>query len=184
MDYRDKTTWVTLELTSLGEIKVEEGILTKILCKEMGVSQTHPIFIPTAQYDQNGRKISLHLMEGYVFIATGLEEQIYFDLEKTPYVEQVFSSMSPTSGLKTLQVISNQYIEEMRNSIRGMSCQSLKVGNRVLIVKGAYRLLEGSIVGFEGENAYVSVVLRSLSVIVTLPKVFLDLLSEEGNEND
>ena len=35
MDQRDVQTWVTLELTTLGEIKVEEGVLEKIIRKEV-----------------------------------------------------------------------------------------------------------------------------------------------------
>ena len=35
MDTRDSQTWVTAELTTLGEIKVEERTLEKILRKEL-----------------------------------------------------------------------------------------------------------------------------------------------------
>ena len=177
MDQRDDITWVTLELTSLGEIKVEEGTLEKILRKELGVDgdSEYSVFIPVSQYNQNGRKVTLHLMEGYAFVQSGLLEQLYFDLEKSPYIEQVFSS-NPNNGLRVIQTISNEYIQEMRGNLRGMANEGLKIGNTVKILKGAYRLLEGEVLGFDGDAAFVGIYLRSLSAVVTLPKVYLDLL--------
>lgn len=182
MDKRDEKTWATLELTSLGEIKVEEGVLEKIIRKELR-SDDVGIFIPVSNFNQNGRKVTLHLMEGYIFIETGLEETKYFNLEHTPYFESVFSQVSPTSNIRVLSVVGNSYIEEMKDQLRGLSCRGVNEGDVVKIVKGAYRLLEATVIEFEEENAYVSINLRSLSAIVELPKVYLCAVGGE-DEND
>lgn len=181
MDHRDGKTWVTLELTTLGEIKVEEGILEKIIRKEVSDDNIE-IFIPVSQYRQNGRKVTLHLLEGYFFISTGLDDMSYFDLEHTPYIENVFSTITP-NGLRVLSTIKNDYIEDMKNQLRGMSCKGLKQGDEVNIVMGAYKKLTGTLIEMEDEKVYVSINLRSLSAIVELPNAYISAVGEEY-END
>lgn len=181
MDTRDSQTWVTAELTTLGEIKVEERTLEKILRKELRGEDVE-IFIPVSQYEQNGRKVSLYLLEGYIFIQTGLDDSYYFDLEHTPYIETVFSTKSP-KGMRVLSTIGNSTIEDMKDQLRGMACKGLKSGDTVEIVKGAYRKLQGEIISFEEDKAYISINLRSLSAIVELPNAYLCAVGEEY-END
>jgi transcription antitermination factor NusG len=180
MDKRDEKTWITLELTTLGEIKVDEGCLEKILKREL--SEGAEIFIPVSRYVQNGRKVTLHLLEGYIFISSGLDDMEYFDLEHTPYIETVFSTVNP-KGMRVLSTISNSYVEDMKDQLRGMSCKGLSSGDEINIVKGAYRKLTGKIVGFEEDVAFVSINLRSLSAIVELPNAYLSAVGEEY-END
>lgn len=182
MDKRDEKTWVTLELTTLGEIKVEEGVLERILKRE--ISGDTDIFIPVSRYVQNGRKVTLHLLEGYIFLATGLDEMEYFHLETTPYVETVFSTTN-RKGMRVLSVINNSYIEDMRDQLRGMACKGLKSGDEVDIVKGAYRKLRGKVIDFDtlNDKAHININLRSLSAIVELPNAYLSAVGEEY-END
>lgn len=177
MDQRDERTWVTLELTTLGEIKVEEGVLEKIIRKELSGDDVE-FFIPVSQYRQNGRKVTLHLLEGYFFISTGLDDMSYFDLEHTPYVETVFSTLSP-NGMRVLSTIKNDYIEDMKNQLRGMSCKGLKQGDEVDIVMGAYKKLTGTLIDFDGDKAYISINLRSLSAIVELPNAYICAVGED-----
>ena len=180
MDYRDVQTWVTLELTTLGEIKVEEGVLEKILRK--GISDDVEIFIPVSQYKQNGRKVTLHLLEGYLFISSGLDEMVYFDLEHTPYIETVFSTVNP-QGMRVLSTISNAYVEDMKSQLRGMSCKGLTSGDEVSIVRGAYKKLTATLIDTENDVVFVSINLRSLSAIVELPNAYISAVGEEY-END
>lgn len=177
MDSRDSKTWATLELTTLGEIKVDDGVLEKILKKEL--EESIEVFIPVSSYDQNGRKVNLYLLEGYVFVQTGLDETRYFDLERTPYFETVFSTKDPETKLRVLSVVSDVEVEKMRDQLRGMSCKGLSTGDSVFIVKGAYKNLTGSIIDFEGEDAYIKIDLRSLSTIVKLPPAYLSTVKEE-----
>ena len=181
MDHRDMQTWVTLELTTLGEIKVEEGVLERILRKEVS-SDNIEIFIPVSQYKQNGRKVTLHLLEGYLFISSGLDEMAYFDLEHTPYVETVFSTVNP-QGMRVLSTISNTYVEDMKNQLRGMSCKGLSSGDEVSIVRGAYKKLTATLIDTDDDVVFVSINLRSLSAIVELPNTYISAVGEEY-END
>lgn len=174
-DARDETTWVVVELTSYGEDKVERGILGKEVRRDLSLPSDHPVFIPSVRYSRGSRSTSVHLMEGYVFVASGLPEATYFTLETKPYVKQVMSQAGP-SGMRSLSVIDNDTVERMRLQLRQEMATDTMVGDRVEIVDGHYQALEGEVVSIDGndpEYADVCIEMRSLHVIARIPKVFL-----------
>lgn len=177
-DLRDATNWITLELSRLGETKLIEGTLLASLRRDLGVDENFQIFVPAATFVKNGRPVTIHLMQGYVFIAAGLEEACYFILEHKPYVVQVLAQRSP-SGLRVLNVISDANIQELRLQLRTLLAAGVEVGARVQILEGLYENLEGEVLTVEQEKADVLIELRSLVTIAHLPKLFLDLLPEE-----
>ena len=181
MDQRDDHTWIAVELSRLGETKVEEGTLDAALRSDLDVHEFHPIFVPAVSYTKAGKRITLHLMEGYVFVASGLPEIRYFSLEKKAYVNQVMSTQGTRFQMRTLSTIDNDYIEKLRSQLRGMIASDLDIGDSVKAVNGRYRSLEGTVVGMEGDLAYVHIAMRSLQVVASIPKVFLE--SNEGEES-
>ena len=82
MDRRDALTWVAIELTRRGEARVEEGTIEEQIRQDLGVDESYPVFVPSMCYQKGGKKMTLHLMEGYVFVASGLPETKFFSLEK------------------------------------------------------------------------------------------------------
>ena len=80
MDRRDKKTWVILELTRVGEQKGESGDLEISLHRSLGTKEIDS-FVPAATYKKGGRTVTIHLMEGYAFVAYELDETKFFDLE-------------------------------------------------------------------------------------------------------
>lgn len=172
MDRRDDLTWAALELTRLGELRVEEGTLEPLIRRDLGVGPDHPIFIPAATYPKEERFITVHLMEGYCFVATGLPETTYFALENEPYVSKVMSNVGP-HNIRTLSVIHHRDILEMQSKLRELISEDITEGAVVKILEGIYKSLEGSVVRTEGEDVLVRIDLRSLRLIVSLPRVFL-----------
>lgn len=176
VDCRDDQTWVVIELTRQGEMRVEEGVLEGMLRKDLSVDPDYPIFIPATTYEKSGRKITIHLLEGYVFAAAGLAETTYFDLEKRSYVSQVMSSIG-THEMRVLSVITNEEIRQMRRQLRGLVSADISVGERVRIMDGLYSTLEGEVIDRELDQAIVHLEFRSLNVLASVPLVFLEILS-------
>lgn len=178
-DLRDERSWVAIELTPLGETKAIEGTLEASLRRDLRLDDDHPIFVPIALYRRDGRVIPIHLMEGYVFVATGLDEVAYFALEKQPYVSQVMSTQQGRHKFRCLSVITNAQVEAMRKKLREMVTAEIPLRSKVAVLDGAYRGLDGTVVGFEDDHAFVRITLRSLDLVATVPRVFLEEIEGE-----
>jgi len=179
-DQRDHINWVVLELTRLGEQRVEDGTLVEALTEALDAPD-HPVFIPAATYIRDNHRITLHLMEGYVFVATGLAEGCYFALERDcPYVRKVLSSTDSHGG-SVLQVIGHRDIQEMCDRLKTEVSADIDEGMRVRITEGKYRGLIGDVSDVLGEDAFVHIRLRSFEVIKSVPKVFLEPVGEEDD---
>jgi len=180
-DHRDVLAWVTLELSRLGETKLEEGTLETSIRRGLEVDEDFPIFIPAATFFKNGKPVTVHLMQGYVFVGAGLEEAAYFSLEKEPYLVQVLSRTSP-SGLKVLSVIPDSSIKELQLQLRDLLTAGITVGSKVHVTEGLYENLEGKVLNVAKDKAAVLIKLRSLEKIAHLPKLFLDVVEDEEPE--
>jgi len=178
-------TWATLELTKVGEDKAVEGTLAKALRTELGVEASYPLFVPYTSYEKGGRRVSVRLIEGYAFVASGLPETRYFALEKGNLVAQVISSRG-VHGIRVIHCVPDSRIETLRQQLRASTSSSLEVGVRVRVVGGNYARLEGDIIDLNSDRAAVRITLRSIDVIAWIPFVALDsnLDSEEEASED
>lgn len=170
---------MAIELTPIGETKAIEGTLELSLRRDLRLDEDHPVFIPLALYRKDDRIIPIHLMEGYAFVAAGLDEVDYFALEKQPYVSQVMSTMQGKHKFRCLSVISNTQVEVMRKKLREMVTAEIPLRSRVQVLDGPYRGLDGTVVGFDGDHAFVRITLRSLDLVATVPWVFLEEMEGE-----
>lgn len=179
MDKRDGQTWVALELTHVGEQRAEEGTLERSLRRELGVEDDWPVLVPSMSYVKDGKKMTLHLMEGYAFVASGLPEVQYFALERKTNVSQVLS-VRGSKGLRALSVLPDTKIQEIRDRMRSLQSEDLPMGSRVLIVEGVYASLTGEVVASHDNFFYVHIALRSLNIIATIPRNMVEL---EGGQH-
>ena len=176
VDSRDEVTWIAIELSRAGEQCVEDGTLAEKIRSDLDV-ENHPVFIPAAGYERAGRRVTVHLMEGYVFVGSGLSEIRYFALERKAYIAQVMSVRAGPHRIRTPSVISNQHVEELRQQLREMIISNIEVGDWVRVTGSQYRALEGRVLGFDGGYAFVRIELRSLEIIATIPRLFLESTS-------
>ena len=184
MDRRDGQTWVVIELTRAGELRAEEGTLESAIREALGVDLHHPVFVPSAIYNRGGRRVTIHLMEGYVFVGTGLAETTYFTLERdSQYVKTVLSSQG-ASGMRALSTIPDSTIEDMRRQLREQIAIDLEEGMTVRVAEGVYSNLPAEILEIRGEEALISIELRSRKIITQVPAVFLDPSGEELDFED
>lgn len=174
-DRRDGTTWVALELTKQGEKLVEEGTLSGEIRSQLGVEEDWPVFVPARVYEKRGKRVTIHLMDGYVFVATGLDEVQFFRLEGTKYVERVMAQNS-ARGIRVLSVIPDEKIQEMRRKLAEEVATDIVPGMHVLVTDGVYAKLEGVVEDVDEDDAIVYFALRSLKCIAKIPKVFLEAL--------
>jgi len=175
-DKRDVQTWVSLELSRIGEQKATEGTLEAALRRDLGVDEAWPIFIPSTTYTRNNKKVTIHLMEGYAFVGSGLPETSYFALERKQLVVQVMST-KPPKGLRTLSVISDKHIQDMRMKMRTLITEGIKVKAKVDILDGLYTGLSGSVLDVMGDYVLVHIELRSIEIIATIPRIFVEITS-------
>lgn len=178
-DPRDQRTWVAIELTQQGEIKAIEGTLERSLRQDLRLDPDHPVFIPIALYKRNGKITPIHLMEGYCFVASGLDEVAYYALENTAYVSQVMSTRQGKHKFRYLSTITDAQVEEMRLKLRQMVTGEIPLQSLVAILDGPYRGLNGRVCGLDENNGFIRITLRSLDVVATIPRIFLEEVDGE-----
>ena len=177
-DHRDDTTWVVLELTHAGEQQIDEGTLDVWLRRTLGLPATHPIFIPSVTYPVGGQNVTVHLMEGYAFVASGLTESAYFRLENTGHVRKVLSARGP-SGMRTLSVLPDTEICNLRLQLQTQVSSDVVLGMRIRVTEGPLTNIEGDVIEVDGDHAHIHVVMRTLNLIARVPRLFLTPISED-----
>lgn len=167
-------------MTPLGEIKVDDGSLEQSLRYDLKVDSDFPIFIPATTIKKGHRTSTVYLLEGYVFVASGLmPETRYFRLEDKSYIEQVISAQSGPHRIRTLSVIPDSQIRALRRQLQSIIGAEVEIGDKVRIVEGTYRGLEGVVEGKGQDMAYVHFVLRSMNVITGVPLAFIEVIRED-----
>lgn len=181
-DPRDRQTWVVVELSHAGEVRVDEGTLESALRKDLDLDEDHPIFVPAVTYHRPDRVVTKTLIQGYVFIASGLDEVKYFGLEtKTNYVNQVMSSVG-SNGIRVLHCVSDAEVDAMRVNLRGLCVRDLGLGDRARVVEGRLKGLTVRVMCFLEDDLVVVETegLRSLRATMCFPRMFLAVEDEEG----
>jgi transcription antitermination factor NusG len=173
-DQRDAKTWVILELTKTGEQKAEEGTLEASLRRILSLSKETDVFVPSSTYSKGGRTVTIHLMEGYAFISSGLNETTYFKGEQTPDIKRVMSSASP-SGMRVIHTLSDREVSKMRDQLRSLVIGDVEIGSMVAVTDGMYKGLDGRVLDLERDYAILRIEMRSLAVITKIPQIFLEV---------
>jgi len=158
---------------------IEEGGLDVDLRRHLRVDPTWPVFIPSRYFERCGKRITVHLMEGYAFIASGLDEIHYFRLERSRLVEQVMAVRGP-NGVRVLSVVSDAKVEELRRRLINEVSIDISPGMSVRVTQGLYSNMYGSVEMLQGDHAGVYFDLDSLKLLAWLPKAILDTADQEA----
>lgn len=155
---------------------MEDGTIERRLKRDLkGFRDDMEIFVPCATFSKGDQRVTVHLMQGYVFVQSGLPEFRYFALETKPYVKQVMSMDGDHYGaLRTLSVLADHEIDGLRRKLHEHLVQDLSVGSWVRIVEGRFKNLCGRVRYLLGDEAIVHLGLRSMEVIASIPRAFLD----------
>lgn len=178
MDARDETSWLILELTPQGERLAEDGDLEKLLRAHGRLPTTHPIFIPSLTYVADGRKHFVSVMEGYVFVASGLDNTTIKNLLASPYVNSI---LSHGSGIRrTLETVPDANIRDLRKRLSEMVGAELKEGMPVKVTEGPLLGVQGKIIEvLDNQDTVLMIVnMRSLHAIREIPRLCITPVEE------
>ncbi|MCH8517852.1 MAG: hypothetical protein LAT68_16160 [Cyclobacteriaceae bacterium] len=114
-------------------------------------------------------------MEGYVFVASGLPEVAYFRMESHPYIDSVVSTRDERK-MRVLATIPDRQIESLKTKLRGMTNADIEVGSRVRVEEGVYSGIEAVVEDSWDDYVVVSVSLRSLRLVTSVPKVSVEVV--------
>jgi transcription antitermination factor NusG len=173
-DVRDQKTWAIVELSRLGEQKVENGTLEILVRQDLQLPDDVPIFIPARTYRRDSNVYTLYLLSGYIFIGSVVEDVLLYRLENLPYISQVISHKN-NNGLRVLKTLPNSEIEKMRQELRSSIVQDFPEGSHVNIVDGMYRNFDGKLMQIIDNNAVVHLQLRTLEAMAVIPLSFLEV---------
>jgi len=170
---------VVLETTRQGQARVEDGTITTYLREALRIDASWPIFVPVATYVSDGRRMFVHLMEGYVFVASGLPETSYFDLAWTgPYIRRVLTTNGP-NGMRVLSTLPNSKIKELQAKLQASVSEDITPGMRVTVTAGTYAALSGDVVDTDKEAVYIRIILRSINILTRISRLFVKPAVEE-----
>lgn len=172
-DQRDARTWVVIELSPKGEEKVEDGSIVQQVRRDLR-NEALDVFVPAVTYLKGRQPSTIYLIEGYVFVSSEMPETDYFALEQKPYVAQVMSTHTGRYGLRTLSVVTDAKIQDLRNQLQELLAQELSTGSWVRILEGRYKNLVGKVRDVEDDLAIIQIALRSLAILVAIPRAFLE----------
>lgn len=171
-DNRDEITWVVYELTASGERLASDGQLEAYLRETLSLPETHRVFVPYLTFQYGNRYTVFNVMEGYCFVAAGLDDRVYLtSVHDSQYLKSVLSS--EMGGRTVLMTVPDSSVEELRDRLGQMVAVEIEEDMVVEIVRGQYRGLEGRVVSLTDEMAHVLIELRTLRTIRTIPRFAL-----------
>lgn len=182
---RDRTTWTVLELTRTGERAAEDGLLDGELRRLLSLPAAWPVFVPVRAYEEHGKRVALHLMEGYAFVSTGVPMEELTALVWRPH--SPISAVLATAGASPVPLtLTDAKIRQLRRQLAALTTsESVAAGDQVEVLRGPYGGLTGDVVKLRGkEDALVHIKLRSLNVEVQIPTAFFALgMGSNGHEH-
>lgn len=172
-DERDAATWVVLELTEAGERLAEEGALDAHLRAVLECPDNHPVFVPYTVITRHGRRSVINVIEGYVFVASGLSDLAYFSLpSKSPHIKSVLHTHA-SGRVKTLSTVPDRSVADLQQRLRKMISREIEIGSEVRVHDGLHRGLVGRVVDVHGEDAFVFIKMRTIETVRVFPRYTL-----------
>jgi hypothetical protein len=174
-DTRDDTTWVVIELTESGEGLAEEGSLDGHLRNVLDCGPDHPIFVPYTCITRHNRRVVINVIEGYAFIATGLQDHEYLSLVyKSNHVKSVMHRSS-SGKIPVLTPVPDKSVKDLQHKLREMISKEVVIGTEVCVQEGMYKGLIGHVVETYDNEAIVFVSMRTIKALKSFPKYILRL---------
>lgn len=171
-DGRDETTWIAYELTHAGERLASEGLLELHLRKTLKLEPTHGVFVPYLPLKCEDRVTLFNVMEGYAFVASGLDDRLYFSVtNESMYLRQALHSKQGRTCV--LMTVPDEKVRDLKKRLQDMIAVEIRKNMRVEVSQGAYKGLEGIVAELTPDVAHVLIELRTLRTIRTFPRYAL-----------
>lgn len=161
---------MVLELTDTGERLAEEGALERHLRKVLQCGPAHPVFVPYTVIVRHKRRSVINVIEGYAFVATGLQDVAYLRLPtRSPHIKTVMHRRS-TAHIVTLTPVPDKSILDLKARLRKLISQDIEIGSDVRVHEGLHRGLVGQVVDVFENDAFVLIKMRTLETIRVFPR--------------
>ena len=179
---RRPQSWVVIELTRQGERRAEEGTLAPLLRDALNLDSHHLVFIPCKTYVSGGRRTTVHLMEGYAFVASHGEDLTYPVRGEQLYIKRLLTVPSP-KGTRVLSVVPDSVVAEMEEKLAQYVGDDVVEGLQVRIQSGLFSQMRGEVVDLTSVgNLLVRFQMRSLDTIVEIPRSFA--VPDDGSDDE
>lgn len=171
-DGRDELTWVVFELTHAGERLAAEGFLESHLRNVLKLESAHPVFVPYLPLKCEDRITLFNVMEGYAFVASGLDDRVYLAApDNSMYLKSALHSKQGYSRI--LMTVPHAKVRDLKKRLADMVAVEIKQDMRVEVSQGPFKGLEGVVAELTPELAHVFIELRTLRTIRTFPRYAL-----------
>lgn len=171
-DGRDELTWVVFELTSAGERLAAEGLLEDHLRRLLKLEPSHQVFVPYLPLKCEDRVTLFNVMEGYAFVASGLDDRAYLAAPDTStYVKSALHSKQGYSRI--LMTVPDAKVRDLKQRLAEMVAVEIKPNMKVEVSQGPFKGLEGVVAELTPDLAHVFIELRTLRTIRTFPRFAL-----------
>lgn len=179
---RRPTSWAVVELTRAGERKVEEGTVSPLIREVLSLPSGHPVFVPSKTYTAGGRRVTVHLMEGYVFVGSDGHDLNLPSRTDQPYIKRLLTTNTPIGG-RVLSVVPDTVVQKMESDLAKHIGDDVHVGSRVVVNNGVYAKMDGEVLGAsESGDLIVRFQMRSLDLITLVPRDFA--VPSDGGDAD
>lgn len=169
---RRPNSWAIVELTRMGERKAEDGSLDVALRDALSLPPDHPVFVPSKTYTAGGRRVTVHLMEGYAFVGSDGRDLRQPSRVDQPYVKRLLTAPAPSGG-RVLSVVPDTTIQGMEADLAKHVGEDVAIGSTVTITKGLYARMEGQVVDIlDTGDILVRFQMRSIDLIASVPRSF------------
>jgi hypothetical protein len=170
--HRRPTSWAVVELTRAGERKVEDGTIAPLIRDVLSLPAGHPVFVPSKTYVSGGRKVTVHLMEGYVFVGSDGHDLVIPHRTDQPYIKRLLTTHTPNGG-RVLSVVPDSVVAKMESDLAEHVGDDVRPGSSVLVNNGLYSMMEGVVMEVaESGDLVVRFQMRSLDIITVVPRKF------------
>lgn len=167
---RRPTSWAVVELTRMGERKVVEGTIEHLLREAFSLSADHPVFIPSKTYSSGGRSVTVHLMEGYAFIASDGRDLRHPSRTDQPYVKRLLT-VPGLHGGRVLSVLPDARVFKMEADLALHVGDDAAIGSYVSVSMGMYANMEGKVVDLlDNGDLVIQFNMKSLELLATIPR--------------
>ena len=171
-DGRDEITWIVFELTHAGERFATEGNLEAHLRRTLSLDPTHEVFVPYLPLKCDNKVTLFNVMEGYAFVASGLDERLYFlATHESMCLKSVLHSKQDRTCI--LMTVPDEKIRDLKKRLHDMIAVEIRKNMRVGVIQGPYKGLEGLVAELTPDVALVLIELRTLRTIRSFPRFAL-----------
>lgn len=168
---RRATTWVVMQTSPKGEEEARLGTLAKRLSNLTGIS-SEDIYVPILRA---GSSKATFLIEGYIFLKSGYPSAKYYEVARSPYIEQMISQYDKRSDMISQGTVKDADLRKMVTKAYELG-GNYKEGDKVVVIEGDFKGCDGEIVSLlrDDRDAFseglyaVLLSLRSAEVVIVV----------------